>query len=234
VLERQVDHKLVDSVSDHNDDLVADVPADDDESSDESDIDAFMKRYEENTVPNDDRDQRDAWSQELSSLMLRGWKMVSDHCPETGAVPLMQERGDTRLYSVATGKYYDEDLNEIVDNPEPKRDSLKTSTAPAPSTTIKNVANNESRNGHNSVQDNSTPSPVTAAKVPSVKVVSAQASNAAHKNVEVLCDPSLLSSYRSAASSALRTITSTISRLESQIEQESNTESLGSLLRCLT
>ena len=87
-------------------------PAPADSSSDESEISTDVEAYGTTQSPEEQK-RRDDWSSQLSVLMLKGWRMLSDHCPETGAVPLMQARGETRRYSVATGKYYDEEGNEL-------------------------------------------------------------------------------------------------------------------------
>ena len=54
----------------------------------------------------------------------RGWKMLGEHCPVTGSVPLMQNKAG-RKYSVAVGKFVDEisteeesgcDTDDLLDN----------------------------------------------------------------------------------------------------------------------
>lgn len=57
------------------------------------------------------KSESDAWCEDLSALMLKGWKMLNEQCPDTQLVPLMQEPKGTRMrkYSVATRKYFEPD-----------------------------------------------------------------------------------------------------------------------------
>jgi len=76
----------------------------------------------------------DAWCKTLGDLMLQGWTMLAEHCPETGAVPLMQHPKSRRKFSVATGRYVDEALAStanIADEPEPPP-CLQSSRGSAP------------------------------------------------------------------------------------------------------
>ena len=54
------------------------------------------------------RQQSDEWSKKMSELMLKGWKMLGENCPETGTVPLMQHPKNGRKFSVALDKYIDQ------------------------------------------------------------------------------------------------------------------------------
>ena len=53
------------------------------------------------------RRRSDEMSAKMSDMLLRGWKMLNEYCPETGDVPLMQNR-EGRKYSVALEKFIDE------------------------------------------------------------------------------------------------------------------------------
>eukprot|EP00946_MAST-07B_sp_MAST-7B-sp1_P004390 g4390.t1 len=55
----------------------------------------------------------DAWSREMSQMMLQGWKMLDIHCPVTGEVPLMEEPKTGRKYSVATSSFVMEEENKV-------------------------------------------------------------------------------------------------------------------------
>ena len=55
-----------------------------------------------------ERKQSDEWCARMSELMLKGWKMLGENCPETGTVPLMQHPKNGRKFSVALNKYIDE------------------------------------------------------------------------------------------------------------------------------
>jgi len=68
------------------------------------------------------RRDEDAWCKTMGDLMLQGWTMLAEHCPETGAVPLMQHPRSRRKFSVATGRYIDEAppaTANMADEPEP-------------------------------------------------------------------------------------------------------------------
>ena len=41
---------------------------------------------------------------------MKSWKMLDEHCPVTGQVPLMEHPTNGRKFSVATGKFLDEML----------------------------------------------------------------------------------------------------------------------------
>ncbi len=55
-----------------------------------------------------EKKESDVWCDRMSELMLKGWKMLGENCPHTGAVPLMQHPTTKRKFSVATGRYIDE------------------------------------------------------------------------------------------------------------------------------
>jgi len=63
---------------------------------------------EEQQRLDENRKRRDLQSQQMSELLLKGWKMLGDHCPVTGEVPLMQQPKTRRKFSVAIGKFIDE------------------------------------------------------------------------------------------------------------------------------
>jgi len=50
----------------------------------------------------------DRWCEDMSSLMLKGWKMLNETCPVTQAVPLMGQPKTGRKFSVALQKFVDE------------------------------------------------------------------------------------------------------------------------------
>ena len=52
--------------------------------------------------------ESDVWCDKISELMLKGWTMLGENCPYTGAVPLMQHPQTKRKFSVATGRYIDD------------------------------------------------------------------------------------------------------------------------------
>jgi len=81
---------------------------------------------EEQARLDENRRRRDAQSKEMSDLLLKGWKMLGEHCPVTGDVPLMQHPKTGRKYSVAVGKYMDELHAPAADKPAP------APAAPAP------------------------------------------------------------------------------------------------------
>lgn len=74
----------------------------------------------------------DAWCKTMGDLMLQGWTMLAEHCPETGAVPLMQHPRSRRKFSVATGRYIDEARDEPEPPPCPQssRGSAPTTVSP--------------------------------------------------------------------------------------------------------
>ena len=76
-----------------------------------------------------ERKQGDEWSKQLSELMLKGWKMLGENCPETGTVPLMQHPQTGRKFSVALNKYVDE-LTPAADA-EVASSPAKVAAAPA-------------------------------------------------------------------------------------------------------
>ena len=45
---------------------------------------------------------------QLSDLLLKGWRMLEDECPVTGACPLMLQKSTGRKFSVAIQKFVDE------------------------------------------------------------------------------------------------------------------------------
>lgn len=65
----------------------------------------------------------DEWCEEMSKLMLKGWKMLNESCPVTNAVPLMGHPKTGRKFSVAVGKYVDE-----IEKPPTKADGLPALT----------------------------------------------------------------------------------------------------------
>lgn len=59
-------------------------------------------------VPSASRARSDLYAKKMSELLLKGWKMLGENCPETGDVPLMQHPTTGRKFSIATGRYTDE------------------------------------------------------------------------------------------------------------------------------
>ena len=78
------------------------------DSSVDSKADSLRQKWASAEVKSTSQTKSDKWGKEIASLMFKGWRMLSEHCPETGDVPLMQAPNETRKYSVATGKYYDD------------------------------------------------------------------------------------------------------------------------------
>jgi uncharacterized Zn finger protein (UPF0148 family) len=68
----------------------------------------------------------DKWSQQMSSLLLNGWKMLNEQCPTTGLVPLMEHPVNGRKFSVATNRFCDEPDDGAAEAEQ------TTSTAPPP------------------------------------------------------------------------------------------------------
>ena len=50
----------------------------------------------------------DLYARTMGDLLLKGWRMLGENCPETGEVPLMQHPVNGRKFSIATGRYTDE------------------------------------------------------------------------------------------------------------------------------
>lgn len=80
------------------------------------------------------RQRSDLYAKKMSELLLKGWKMLGENCPETGSVPLMQHPTNGRKFSIATGRYTDE--------PEVSASAVKEAApspgrpAPAPSPAV--------------------------------------------------------------------------------------------------
>ncbi|KAG8467125.1 hypothetical protein KFE25_000441 [Diacronema lutheri] len=88
---------------------------------------------EEQRRLDENRKRRDVQSQKMSELLLKGWKMLGEHCPETGEVPLMQQPKSGRKFSVAIGKFIDE-LDRCEEQPAPA-----APTAPSPTPDVPRV-----------------------------------------------------------------------------------------------
>ena len=76
--------------------------------------------------PESARARSDLYAKKMSELLLKGWKMLGENCPETGEVPLMQHPSNGRKFSIATGQYTDE-MEQYKAAKSPAR------AAPAPS-----------------------------------------------------------------------------------------------------
>ena len=50
----------------------------------------------------------------MGDLLLKGWKMLGENCPETGETPLMQHPTNGRKFSIATGRYTDEQAEAMA------------------------------------------------------------------------------------------------------------------------
>lgn len=83
------------------------------------------------------KSQSDRWSEEISVLMLKGWKMLGENCPATGKVPLMQHPTNGRKFSVAANRYVDEMVVQADGDHEtttrtPNSSAIAQTPAPAP------------------------------------------------------------------------------------------------------
>ncbi len=54
------------------------------------------------------KSRSDLYAKKMGDLLLKGWRMLGENCPETGEVPLMQHPTNGRKFSIATGRYTDE------------------------------------------------------------------------------------------------------------------------------
>ena len=59
-------------------------------------------------------------------MLLKGWRLLEETCPEANGVPLVQHPSTGRKFSVATGKYMDEM------EPAQAADAVATSAPPTP------------------------------------------------------------------------------------------------------
>ena len=79
------------------------------------------------------KSRSDAYAKKMSELLLKGWKMLGENCPETGDVPLMQHPTSGRKFSIATGRYTDEP--KPAEAAPPKAPSPAKNPSPAKSAT---------------------------------------------------------------------------------------------------
>ena len=93
----------------------------------------------EATAPSTSTARRELYSKKLGELLLKGWRMLEESCPETNEVPLMQHPSTGRKFSIATGKYTDEmetaqseDAAAASAPPTPVAPSPAPAPAPAP------------------------------------------------------------------------------------------------------
>jgi uncharacterized Zn finger protein (UPF0148 family) len=63
------------------------------------------------------RKRSNAYSKQMSEMLLKGWKMLDEYCPVTGDVPLMQNK-EGRKFSVSVGKFVDE-IDQNTSSPAP-------------------------------------------------------------------------------------------------------------------
>lgn len=63
------------------------------------------------------KSRSDVYAKKMGDLLLKGWRMLGENCPETGEVPLMQHPTSGRKFSIATGRYTDEMAK--AEEPEP-------------------------------------------------------------------------------------------------------------------
>lgn len=64
----------------------------------------------------------DAYSREIGSMLLQGWAMMEEECPVSRACPLMKNRKNGKIYSVAAKRYFTEEELErgvIFEEPLP-------------------------------------------------------------------------------------------------------------------
>ena len=71
------------------------------------------------------KSRSDLYAKTMGDLLLKGWKMLGENCPETGEVPLMQHPTNGRKFSIATGRYTDEQAEAVAADATP-------AAAPAP------------------------------------------------------------------------------------------------------
>ena len=76
----------------------------------------------------------DLYAKTMGDLLLKGWKMLGENCPETGEVPLMQHPSSGRKFSIATGRYTDEPHPEAVEPPQQSLSARAASTGTATAT----------------------------------------------------------------------------------------------------
>ena len=71
----------------------------------------------------------DLYAKTMGDLLLKGWKMLGENCPETGEVPLMQHPSSGRKFSIATGRYTDEPHPDALATPASASTATATATA---------------------------------------------------------------------------------------------------------
>jgi len=59
-------------------------------------------------LPTPTKSRSDIYAKKMGDLLLKGWRMLGENCPETGEVPLMAHPTTGRKFSIATGRYTDE------------------------------------------------------------------------------------------------------------------------------
>lgn len=69
---------------------------------------------------------------QLSDLLLKGWRMLEEECPITGACPLMQQKSTGRKFSVAMQKFVDELGNHDEEQEVTTAAASASQQAPAP------------------------------------------------------------------------------------------------------
>lgn len=87
--------------------------------------------FEEPPGASQSRQRSDLYAKKMSELLLKGWKMLGENCPETGSVPLMQHPTDGRKFSIATGRYTDELPSDVTDSAVPPPSAPSPSPSPS-------------------------------------------------------------------------------------------------------
>lgn len=120
-----------------------------------------------------DKSDSDNWCEDMSKLMLQGWKMLNETCPVTEAVPLMGHPKSGRKFSVAVGKYVDEIYQTTSGQDEGKVHSTASSgseLAPSPPLPVRFQARSAS-SLTNSVQQASTVHSISSDIAPAPSVL---------------------------------------------------------------
>ena len=90
------------------------------------------------------KSRSDMYAKKMSELLLKGWKMLGENCPETGDVPLMMHPTSGRKFSIATGRYTDEAPPAVVSPakpPTPAQPSPPKAASPRPKVAFPTVGN---------------------------------------------------------------------------------------------
>ena len=100
----------------------------------------------------------DLYAKTMGDLLLKGWKMLGENCPETGEVPLMQHPSSGRKFSIATGRYTDEPHPEAVEPPQQSLSARAASTGTATATATATGLSQQSSGGNSVAREQGSPS----------------------------------------------------------------------------